>query len=729
MIGLKIDNEWLDLPPTINIPIEWESGMFSDDISLSGIATMPFSFPFTDKNRRLLKHFDMVTNKLKNVKLDCEIYLAHNFWTKGTLTVIARENSQMFDCDFSEVNVFADIADRKLAEFFPDTKDYIIDTFKRWMAIQPTNTGYFGGDRFLRFYFGTNNLLFTIVDTGQTFADIMDELYSQMNANTEFMSNFNITRETIGSEEIIYIEAANDDTIEENINLTFTNTYGFTDVTTAYGGYNDWANIQRDAIVTKLNSDLSLTYPDTKYCFPIIKNDEFYGSNNSNYVSQGKFINYYLKGYGYNHTRYGSIPDREFYRSISPQYFLFYIIKEICNKYGIIPNGSLLAIDEFYERCFIYSNSAADKIAFSRYYPFNCFAGTHMRNSSMPDTTLKELFQAIKVIFSTSLFLRNGALNFELNKTILSNTDVQDWSNKSFKYYDELLGCYINGFVLKYAMDGSDSYLSSHIKDVTINRKSDVPTYADLPTGGVINNEIRLVTSESKFYQATFDNVNIAQVVKWTFYSINLYDYSVLNDLTNMAFAPTELDSKDSPTINDDYIETVRISGTDHIRQINIPFIFQPGSSKEYNQGINPIPFRLLLYWGVKKGRIQTDPGNPEATPPIPPTFGSSSAAEMDYPFASIDNFDMNGNQLGDYALRFDGPYGLYENFHKEWLAFRNQAKKLTIKIILDAADLLQLEISKKIQIKECQYLIHKIRGTVQPISNKIECIVELYKL
>jgi hypothetical protein len=728
MIGLKIDNEWLDLPPTINIPIEWESGMFSDDISLSGIATMPFSFPFTDKNRRLLKHFDMVTNKLKNVKLDCEIYLAHNFWTKGTLTVIARENSQMFDCDFSEVNVFADVADRKLAEFFPSTKDYIIEGFKRFFYINVYDVSPAFSN--IDFYFGTNKITFTeLYVAGRSISDIADSLYDQMNANSEFATNFTIERVSVGGEELIKCELANDDTIENNINLYIDDVYpGFSGNSFAFGTKPQWANIQADATVTKLNSDVNLTYTDKYICFPVIKNNEFYNSNNEYYTTQGKLLNHYILGYLKN-TRTSSTPDPAFKRSISPQYFLFFIINEICNKYNIHIDGSLTDIEEFYQRCFIYNNQAADKISVNQYGFLNCFAGTIKRKDHLPDITLRDLFKAIKVFFCSSLFLRNGTLRLELNKTILQGTEIIDWTNKSFKYYDELLANYVNGFLLKYAMDGGDSYLSSHIKDVTINRKADVPTYADLPTSLVENNEIRLVTSESKFYQAKVTYTTIVQKVKWEFYSLALYDFLALNTASNINDKAIELDSNESFTVNDFYDETVRISGVDKIRRINIPHIYETGSSHEYNQGYNPIPFRLMLYWGVKKGKIQTDPGNPEATPPIPPTFGSSSAAEMDYPFASIDNFDMNGNQLGDYALRFDGPYGLYENFHKEWLAFRNQAKKLTIKIILDAADLLQLELSKKIQIKECQYLINKIRGTVQPISNKIECIVELYKL
>ena len=728
MIGFKIDNEWLDLPPTINIPIEWESGMFSDDISLSGIATMPFSFPFTDKNRRLLKHFDMVSNNLKNVKLSCDLYLGGNYWCTGTLTVIARENSQMFDCDFSEVNVFADVADRKLAEFFPSTKDYIIEGFKRFFYINvydvsPANSN-------IDFYFGTNKITFTeLYVAGRSIADIADSLYNQMNDNLEFATNFSIERVSIGGEELIKCELVNDDTIENNMNLFIDDSFlGFSGNSFAFGTKPQWANIQADAIVTQLNADINLTYPDRAFCFPVIKNDEFYGSNNEYYTSDGKLLNHYRLTYLKN-TRTSSSPNSAYFRAISPQFFLFYIIKEICNKYNIHIAGTLVDVEEFYERCFIYNNQAADKISVNQIGFFNCFAGTIKRKDHLPDITLRDLLKAIKVFFCSSLFLRNGTLRLDLNKTILQGTDVIDWTNKSFKYYDELLANYVNGFLLKYAMDGSDSYLSNHIKDVTINRKADVATFADLPTSLVENDELRLVTSEGKFYQAKVSYVSVLQKVRWDFYSLNLYDYLVLNNIQNISDKSIELNSNESFTINDNYDEAIRISSVDHVRRINIPHIYETGSSHEYNLGYNPISFRLLLYWGVKKGKIQTDPGNAEHMPPIPPTYGSSSAAEMDYPFASIDNFDMDGNQLGDYALRFDGPYGLYENFHKEWLAFRNQAKKLTIKIILDAADLLQLELSKKIQIKECQYLIHKVRGTVQPISNKIECIVELYKL
>jgi hypothetical protein len=360
---------------------------------------------------------------------------------------------------------------------------------------------------------------------------------------------------------------------------------------------------------------------------------------------------------------------------------------------------------------------------------FNMYAGTTMRKNHLPDITLKDFLSAIKVFFSTSIFLKNGQLKFEMNKDILNSSDVIDWTNKSFKYYDELLGNYFNGFLLKYSLDSGDSYLSSKIINTGLNKKADVATKTDLPKLETEIGDIRLVKDENKFYICKRHTAHVSNPIYWDLLGLNIEDFKALNDATLINYPITELDSKESYTVNELYPESVRISGSRATRAINIPYIYEQGSSKEFKLGYNPIPFRLLLYWGSQNGGVKTSDGHPDYEPPIPPSYGSSSAAEMEYPFASIDNFDVVGNQLGNYALRFDGPYGLYENFHKEWLAFRNQAKKLTIKIILDAADLLQLELSKKIQIKECQYLIHKVRGTVQPISNKIECIVELYKL
>lgn len=73
------------------------------------------------------------------------------------------------------------------------------------------------------------------------------------------------------------------------------------------------------------------------------------------------------------------------------------------------------------------------------------------------------------------------------------------------------------------------------------------------------------------------------------------------------------------------------------------------------------------------------------------------------YPLASAEAVDYGGLSVGNYSLRWDGPQGLYQVWHKPWLDFRSRTETVTRSLRLRLADLLQLDPRRKVLIRAAE--------------------------
>jgi hypothetical protein len=90
MLGININGEFLDLSPGTSTQLERTSPFFNSD-SLSGEYSLPFSFPYTPRNARLLglpNHF--YTKRIK-AKIPARLYDNNNFSYTGELVVEAAD--------------------------------------------------------------------------------------------------------------------------------------------------------------------------------------------------------------------------------------------------------------------------------------------------------------------------------------------------------------------------------------------------------------------------------------------------------------------------------------------------------------------------------------------------------------------------------------------------------------------------------------------------------------
>lgn len=100
----------------------------------------------------------------------------------------------------------------------------------------------------------------------------------------------------------------------------------------------------------------------------------------------------------------------------------------------------------------------------------------------------------------------------------------------------------------------------------------------------------------------------------------------------------------------------------------------------------------------------------------INPDPNSYTISFPKYPFASYDVYGLEGQKIpeANLSLKWDGEYGIYERFAKEFIYwFNNIAKPVTILIQPTVEDLFT-DFSKKKRINGIDYIFDEIRGEIK---------------
>lgn len=81
-----------------------------------------------------------------------------------------------------------------------------------------------------------------------------------------------------------------------------------------------------------------------------------------------------------------------------------------------------------------------------------------------------------------------------------------------------------------------------------------------------------------------------------------------------------------------------------------------------------------------------------------------------DYPLASGLPWDANGNLIGQYSLRWDGQYGMYESWWQAWHEMLKYGKNITLQLALPVALLVAFSFEDKVRIQNMDYFVKKLR-------------------
>jgi hypothetical protein len=127
----------------------------------------------------------------------------------------------------------------------------------------------------------------------------------------------------------------------------------------------------------------------------------------------------------------------------------------------------------------------------------------------------------------------------------------------------------------------------------------------------------------------------------------------------------------------------------DLIPHCRIPGTVSYTKASEIISQENECPDRITLYRGIA------------------PNFDGDN-----YPLASGIPWDGEGTLLGDYSLRWDGQYGMYESWWIGWHTMLKQGKRISLRLLLTVPDLINFNFEDKIRIGNMDYFVEKLRVT-----------------
>jgi hypothetical protein len=307
------------------------------------------------------------------------------------------------------------------------------------------------------------------------------------------------------------------------------------------------------------------------------------------------------------------------------------------------------------------------------------------------------------------------------------------------------------GFRLEYTNDGSDAVSSNQLKDKyseKVIEQDPVDNIEDLPTPTAIN-WICLVKYVERYFTSIQKEDNSFEWVDWAGWldgkkvnaSANPEIYqpkasTLINWVGSDGRLKPNSKIKNIPVLIwpliGQYTQLTGLFGSDPIGTTTRPFrdidTADPGLEANGFQELTEyswkVPYagksrksiyfskddtcslRFLSYAGLRPNPINNNP--------------------MDqYPQASCDLYDLTGPIFPDTrggSLRFDGDYGLYEQFGKEWLDFLQKAKVASIQIPIDEILLQKLKPWKQVKIRNKYFMWSNIKLNL-PLDSSLATI------
>lgn len=346
---------------------------------------------------------------------------------------------------------------------------------------------------------------------------------------------------------------------------------------------------------------------------------------------------------------------------ITPFFFAMDIIAEILKEWKIV--GDVWE-DEQLQLLTLYNNYALQKLEDGK----DVWTGEINPANHLSDLTVAQFFSDMGDIFNFSWVFENniGRVKILYRNNILNDLQTIDWSPKTIQYYTiDSPANQVQYF--RYSQDDEDELSANNYKDVreiefTYSGGFEIVLFQYLffggtpPLGVFVKN-----TVENAFYvfSETIDAEGNSEqkFVHHTDIFLNTLGASY----QNLELSP--LFVRYHPFIEVD--QTLYSIRTAH------PTISNLGSSKI--GGVNPFNIRLAFYHGLRKADDE----------------------DNFYPFATA----APVFEVQHYTLKWEGEYGLYERFHREWNEWLEQAEIVNRKVKLTPIDLATLQWERKVKL------------------------------
>lgn len=249
------------------------------------------------------------------------------------------------------------------------------------------------------------------------------------------------------------------------------------------------------------------------------------------------------------------------------------------------------------------------------------------------------------------------------------------------------------GYTVSYNFD-DDDFFSNQLTD--LSNLTDLGTFDlvdDLPTPLSLG-YVAFVSSVNAYYVTTDDSGTLI----WERKKEAATNKVVVGDGSTthqLDFAPFSMNAVDVDTVSGGIINFL------------LPQINEVGTSTLYGNGINEPLFKILIWHGLI------------AMPP----------SSLKYPFASSTNYDLNGNNLGDFSLKLNEEEdSMYVVFLKKYFDFLINTRLVKHKYTPDFSSFFSFNFNQKQLIFNQRFLTSSIKVKISQLG--VESIdVDNYKV
>jgi len=384
---------------------------------------------------------------------------------------------------------------------------------------------------------------------------------------------------------------------------------------------------------------------------------------------------------------------------------------------------------------YIYSNYSAD-----RFTRFNSGGwkesdlGANVLNVSqyLPQISIGDFINGFRNYFFLGVFFDFFSTKVKYRKLADVLTDFANAYDitDSAGQFQEIVYENPKGFFLNYTNDPGDELIQKFTNDIYNNEftlLTPVGDYASLP-GSPGENDLCLVIDEDQYYLAT--RINDA-TIEWKYFSKNLYGLEIPDDDNNTLTiyqpkASTLLmyngpDWMEGPK----YFPAFFIQSTEITYRVGDYIIDENGDYYECLVEHSNQPLTNATYWAARTFEFVKYPMT--SITRNSKTFkektkctlrfiyyagmiGNIEVGSEEYPFATNDASTSG-------SLKWEGDYGLYQMWGKEWIEFCQKRKRTSIQIPMNESLLQELRPDRLIKIHN-QYYLYSEMKTSFPMEN-----------
>lgn len=695
-IGLKIKGEFVDLKQDLELNVSAKNPMFTRQV-IPGTVTYSFDVPATERNERIMGFVRHLDNVEKLPELDAELYFGGVLYKRGDFVVKEANNSGYKGNFRADVNALKRLEEYSLKDF--DYGEITVDntifrgTFEALYDITP-------GDNFAIEVRGTvyeqDNMFQTSGAVPQSVIDQINNNESGLQAKSTFVQQF----DNDDRQYRIEIEA-NDLSEPFTVNGDPASNESFFN---ALHVWEDGDSIDYPtAFAHQMDEEMDLCYPDKVYCLPMVKNEQYW--DKSQHPDPYDYIN--MTGIRSIHDGYltdrvppESFADNAFRNTFIPFLFIKHVIKTVFNEIGYNVGGDFFQDTEL--DCLALYNRYYDNLGthYREGYGYWLEDGRIELSNCAPDVNALDFIKDIVLhVFNLNLKIDNvnNTIVLDFASNIVKSNDYRDLEGKSL-YTFRIEKNERRPFSFQAAEPESsemEDYLVDPV-DVESKTKVDpVASYGDLPTNVQENDVLCLVRNYNTYYKSIYDADS--DTLSWTRYTYNYYEHN-----------PSGQEDTEAISADAAFVQNILLNPGSADNEQLFPYALEDGSSPVYFLGVRESPYRLIFYRGQD---AYLDGG----------TF-------VPQPFASSDIYSRIGTKLGDYALRYEGDNGLYKTFWKAYEDFLQSAKRVTLRLDLDIADIIGIEIDDRLLIDGRFYFWEEMTFSVNNQSGIGPMEFKLYK-